>query len=1150
MTFDAIHQYYQEVERLKHFGGTAKETSIRTAFQKLLDLYAKGKDLLLVAEVAVMGSKGKAVYPDGTLKDILRQDWGYWESKDEFDDLDLEIQKKFDKGYPQDNILFEDGITAILFQSGIQVSRVSFAEAAALDSILKSFIGFQRPEVAQFRKAIELFRADVPKVTAALREIIETSAEQKSAYIIKRDAFLSLCRDVINPAITKEDIREMVIQHILTADIFNTIFDEPNFHRENNIACELQSLVSTFFTREIRETTLSGIKHYYDTINARAAQIADHHEKQKFLKVVYETFYKSYSPKKADRLGVVYTPNEIVRFMIDSTDYLLGKHFGKHLEDRGVDILDPATGTGTFICDLIDHIRKDRLPYKYKNELHANEVEILPYYIANLNIEFTYKQKTGQYAEFANLCFVDTLDNMGFDYKDKQDDIFSLSDENSERIKKQNEKKISVIIGNPPYNANQMNENENNKNREYSVIDQRIKDTYIKYSTAQKTKVYDMYARFYRWAMDRIDGKGVICFITNNSYINSRTFDGFRKVVQDEFQYAYIINLGGNIRELSGKDGIFLGEKHTMFGLAAMVGISIMWLVKDETAEHKQCQIYYIHPTDIRATRDEKIEYLMSHRIKDIPFEHVHPDKDHNWINLTANDWDEMIAVADNDVKLGQSNKAIFRMFSNGVVTARDEWVYDLSEINLLNKTHYFVITYNSMLANGNTYENTVKWSETLKRNFDANKQLRHSKELIVESIYRPYYVQLYYAEKSMSDRLTHLHYATYGDLLKVVNSVIMISGTSSSKPFSTLSTSYLPNLDILEKTQYLPIHCYDKDGNRHDNITDWALAEFRKQYADDTITKEDIFQYVYGVLHHPAYRTKYEQNLKRSLPRIPYYKDFWQWAQWGRQLMALHIGFEAAEPYPLDICTHTVVAHASSRVVPDQAPSGLAGSCDAHQANNVSNGLSDHANANIDTTDKDIDKESGVQTGRDGAASGTTRLEACATRQTQGSATTGRDGAASGTTRLEACATVSPQMDISATGNTHWQSVRCGDWQSPTQSHSITTTLEQDRHPALHSIPKPKLKADKELGMIYLDEITTLKGIPSIAWEYKLGNRSALEWILDQYKEKKPKGPTIARLFNTYRFADYKDKVIDLLLRVTTVSVETMKIVREMEFT
>ena len=261
---------------------------------------------------------------------------------------------------------------------------------------------------------------------------------------------------------------------------------------------------------------MGSIEHYYDAINATASSIVDHHEKQKFLKVLYENFYKVYNPKAADRLGVVYTPNEVVQFMLESTDYLLLKHFGKTLADKNVEILDPATGTGTFITMLIDYLPKQNLAWKYKNEIHANEIAILPYYIANLNIEFTFKQKMQYYEEFTNLCFVDTLDNTAaLSFKGKQQSLFGLSSENAERIKRQNNKKISVIIGNPPYNAKQENYNFQNSNRAYKFIDNRIKDTYIKEGTAQNQNVvYDMYTRFYRWASDRIDKNGVICFIT------------------------------------------------------------------------------------------------------------------------------------------------------------------------------------------------------------------------------------------------------------------------------------------------------------------------------------------------------------------------------------------------------------------------------------------------------------------------------------------------------------------------------------------------------------------------------------------------------------------------------------------------------------
>lgn len=834
---------------------------------------------------------------------------------------------------------------------------------------------------------------------------------QQLYYIKARNAFLEILKDSINPDITTEDVKEMMIQHILTADIFNTIFDEVQFHRENNIAKELENVLATFFTGTVRRATLESIKHYYQTIKANASGIADHHEKQRFLKVIYETFYKSYNPKAADRLGVVYTPNEIVRFMITGIDHLLYEHFNKYLHDEGVEILDVATGTGTFVCDLIDYIKKDKLEYKYKNEIHANEVAILPYYISNLNIEFTYTQKTGKYAEFENLCFVDTLDNMGFGYRGKQIDMFApFTEENSKRIKKQNDKKIAVIIGNPPYNANQVNENDNNKNREYPEIDKRIKDTFIKNSTAQKTKLYDMYARFFRWSMDRLTDRGIICFISNNSYINSRTFDGFRKSVQDEFQYAYIIDLGGNIRELSGKDGIFLNEKNTIFGEAAAVGISIIFLIKDSKAEHKQCSINYIHPTDIRATRDEKFEYLRSNSIQNIPFIHITPDKNNNWVQIVENDFSTLIPLIDKKAKAGKNVKSLFKMYSNGVKTNRDEWVYDFNSSELKKKVEYFINSYNLQLKSGK-HENdeldySIKWSRDLKNKLYSGKSISFSEKKVILSLARPFVKQYFYSEKILNDVLTNNHYEIFGSNLKQENKVICFVAGSRLQ-FSINASDIIPNYAMysLDPIQFYSLFCYNEQGEKVDNLTDWGLNQFIKAYKNSKITKEEIFNYTYGVFHNPEYTKKYELNLKREFPRIPFYKDFKKWSDIGKKLMDLHINFESVIPYSLNEITNKEVKN-----------------------------------------------------------------------------------------------------------------------------------------------PKCKLKTDKENGIIILDEASTLSGIPAEAWNYKLGNRSALEWVLDQYKEKKSTDPTIMEKFNTYKFSEYKEQVIDLLKRVCTVSVETMKIIEQMK--
>jgi predicted helicase len=897
--------------------------------------------------------------------------------------------------------------------------RVATSDAEALDRIIKEFVNYERPEVANFHKAIELFKQDVPKVTDTIRAIMLAQEKTNIKFKEAESKFWELCKESINPTISLDDIREMMIQHILTEDIFNTIFDETQFHRENNIARELEQVILTFFTGKTKHIALGAIQHYYQAINAAAAQIADHHEKQMFLKVVYETFYKSYNPKAADRLGVVYTPNEIVKFMIESTDYLVQHHFGKSLEDKGVEILDPATGTGTFICDIIDYIRKDKLAYKYEHEMHANEIAILPYYIANLNIEYTYQQKTGEYKEFESLCFVDTLENLGFSYAGKQGSLFGVSAENAQRIKRQNEKKISVIIGNPPYNANQMNENENNKNRDYPILDKRIKDTFIKQSTAQKTKVYDMYARFYRWALDRLDQNGIIAFITNRSFIESRTFDGFRKVMASEFNRIYMVDLGGDVR-INPK---LSGTKHNVFGIQTGVAIAFMVRMNNVIEAHSQselkqlkreynivdepiikyktkeylstqgCSIKYYRRPEFE-TAAEKLAFLGQTKFIDINFENITPDKNNNWVNLSEdNDWEGLLPLIDKT----DSIQTIFNESSNGISSNRDEWVYDLSKEKLIEKIKFFILTYNKSIDDGLINE-TIKWSRDLKN------KLKRKQKILIESVeiadvnYRPFLKQKVALNNILIDVISlNLNYFSKD------NKAICLNGNGSD--FRFLSINTFADLHFTGDTKCIPLFRYDKSGNRLDNITDWGLQQFHTHYTDQTITKETIFHYVYAVLHNPKYRTKYELNLKRDFPRIPFYPDFVKWAAWGKALMDLHINYEIAKPFDLKEIT----------------------------ANDTEN-------------------------------------------------------------------------------------------------------------------PKPKLKADKETGSIILDETTTLTGIPAEAWQYKLGNRSALEWVLDQYKEKKPTDPTIAEKFNTYRFANYKTQVIDLLKRVCTVSAETMKIIKEMD--
>ena len=621
MSLQLINQYHKRVENYIQYGGSRSEQSLRNAFYQLLESYAHTQSLELIAELEYRVN-GATVYPDGTLKDALRQDRGYWESKDQFDDLDEEIEKKFGRGYPSTNILFDDTQQVVLIQHGQEVGRALMQDAATLNALLTLFVSFEPPHIKTFRDAVESFKNDLPDLLDELRKVLEDQTQHNAAFQTQRDRLLELVQKAINPHLGAQDVREMVIQHILTEEIFTSVFNESQFHRENNVAQELHNVTKTFFVGALRKNTLLRIAPYYNVIKAAAANIANHHEKQKFLKVIYETFYQAYNPAAADRLGIVYTPNEIVRFMIEAADHLTHKHFGKFLGDEGVNILDPATGTGTFITEIIEYLPKHQLKHKYAHELFCNEVALLPYYTANLNIEYTYQQKMGEYAEFENIAFVDTLDNLNYVGAVGQASMFEMTAENLERIKRQNEKKISVIIGNPPYNANQLNENENNKNRPYPAIDERIKHTYVKESTAQKTKVYDMYARFIRWASDRVGENGVIAFIVNRSFIDSRTFDGFRKVVAEEFGEIYVVDLGGDVRanpKLSGtRSTTFLRFKQAW----------LLFILSNK--ESKKIKQMFIMCAALRwKRRREKLQWLDATDFEQMPFKHITPNKRH-----------------------------------------------------------------------------------------------------------------------------------------------------------------------------------------------------------------------------------------------------------------------------------------------------------------------------------------------------------------------------------------------------------------------------------------------------------------------------------------------------------------------------------------
>ncbi len=381
-----IQQYLNQLHDLRKASGTGRESVVREAFKDLLKGWARSHDLIFVPEYEIVTPAGERRYVDGALLHALRLPFGYWEAKDEQDDLDAEMALKFQRGYPRDNILFEDSTQAVLIQNRVEVLRCAVDDVAQLEKLLRCFFAYERVEITEFRRAVAQLKADLPAVLTALREMIDRAQTDQPAFRTAAEGFLNHARGAINPHLVLADVREMLIQHILTEDLFVAVFPDAAFHREHHVARELYRLERTFFTGNTKFQTLKGLAPYYTAIRATAARIEAHAEKQAFLKVIYENFYRVYNVKAADRLGVVYTPNEIVRFMIDSTDALCERHFGKNLIDPDIEILDPATGTGAFICELLEHFRGQpaKLKAKYREELHANEVALMRRSPANM----------------------------------------------------------------------------------------------------------------------------------------------------------------------------------------------------------------------------------------------------------------------------------------------------------------------------------------------------------------------------------------------------------------------------------------------------------------------------------------------------------------------------------------------------------------------------------------------------------------------------------------------------------------------------------------------------------------------------------------------------------------------------------------------
>ncbi|MBI3797760.1 MAG: N-6 DNA methylase [Deltaproteobacteria bacterium] len=891
----AVLQAYAK-QKVKHEG------ALRSAFQNLLAATGRRVGWTLIPDLTI-GS----IRPDGTFRDDYHLKHGYWEAKDTGDNLQTEIQKKIAKGYPLTNIIFEDTQQAYLFQNGKVAMQVDLTQPQQLVNLLVTFFSYTEPAHEDFNTAVEEFKQRVPDLAYGLvqkiQEAHKTNANFKKAF----ESFFALCKNSLNPNLRVEAVDEMLVQHLLTERLISTIFDNPDFTRRNVIAREVEKVIDALVSKSFnRHEFLKSLDPFYLAIESAAQTIQDFSEKQHFLNTVYERFFQGYSVKVADTHGIVYTPQEIVGFMCASVAEVLQSEFGKSLGDKNVNILDPCTGTGNFIANLLRLMPKRDLPRMYRDQMFANEIMLLPYYIAALNIEHTYYELTGMYEPFEGLCFVDTLE-----LTEGDQGLFSfMTEENTARVQRQKKAPITVIIANPPYNVGQINENDNNKNRKYPVIDGRIRDTYAKDSRATlNTKLYDPYVKFFCWAIGRLEGRdGIVCLVTNNSFVDLIAFDGMRKHLVQDFTRLYHIDLHGDVRE----NPKLSGTTHNVFGIQLGVGITVA-IRKAQHADHML--FYHRVPEDWR--KEEKLNWLKNQQtVSAVTWQKLQPDDRHSWlIPKYAGEFSAFLPMGTKETKSANSRNAasVFSTYSLGVSTNRDDVVYDFQQLDLQQRIEHFCDDYSAEvdryqrkgigtnLDDFLDYSKKIKWSRNLKRHLQSGDNFNYNAGNIRHVFYRPFTKRhLYFADIAV-DELGQCPKFFPGVSAEQENKVICCTN-HTQKSFSVQITNSIPDAAVGGRAgQCFPFYVYDEEGrNRRENITDWAPDRFRDHYSEKKITKWDIFYYVYGMLHHPGYRERFADNLKRDLPRIPFAADFWAFAAAGKKLAQLHLDYEKIEPYPL----------------------------------------------------------------------------------------------------------------------------------------------------------------------------------------------------------------------------------------------------------
>ena len=751
--------------------------------------------------------------------------------------------------------------------------------------------------------------------------------------------FVEGLQQILNPAIDEDQAIEMLAQHLITQPVFDAMFAEHRFTELNPISLAMQNVVDHLNANAAFEKERESLSAFYESVQRRVKDLDNAAAKQHVIKDLYDKFFQNAFPRIAERLGIVFTPVPVVDYILRSADVALRESFGKSLSDEGVSIIEPFVGTGTFITRLLQLglIRPEDLERKYTRELFANEIVLLSYYIAAINIETVYGEVAKEhglssgYVPFNGMVLTDTFQlSETFKQPTLKNSTFLA---NSERAERELERDIQVIVMNPPYSSGQNSANDNNQNEKYPKLDERIAETYAAHSTAtRKSSLYDSYIRAIRWASDRVRDSGVIAFVSNGSFIDGNAADGLRKCLVGEFSKLYVYNLRGNAYNISGDAR--KREAGNVFGGGSRTPVAICVLVKDPS--HTGEAVLHYRDIGDYLTREEKLDIIAEEgSIANTEWEVIVPNEAADWIDHRDEKYDTYQPIGDKATKGKPNTPGVFQLYSLGLATNRDAWVYNFSARAVEENVRRMIEFYNSEVdryqqADGpakkikvndfiNFDSTQFSWDRVNKSDVVRGKKGSFDPSKMRTSLYRPFCKQSIYF-----DTTNQFNNCVY-QLPKIFptpqhQNVSIVVSIAGKKSFSTFITDTLPDLHLVGDTQTFSLYTYEpvveEDGGfnlnlgggevvdgytRKENITDATLAAYRSTYGDESIAKEDIFYYIYALLHHPEYREKYAADLKKMLPRIPLVKGFWEYSSVGRALAKLHLGYESVEPYPLD---------------------------------------------------------------------------------------------------------------------------------------------------------------------------------------------------------------------------------------------------------